>query len=726
MKMKCLCVLAATSASAFVPQRRNEAVHLPYHGLLANSRNNNDGGPINIFDMVDDYWKDKTHNVDVGSLFGGILPDAAKLPVNLVDAFLKKQKSSSSSTIEGVEDFDLDLANQIEAALAMAENVGVDGGSGHQLDYREQQQQQRQQPPLNRDPITSSANKSVNDRTVVATAAATKAWLDNMTSNSSDDTSNERQQYGYPNDRRPFFANDAEQYIGNDNGNNDNDYFGESPFHRKSAENWSAATDNDNSKDRFSAAAQTLADQSIQAGLEKKSVEETYKMYKQYFEQGIDTTFKRGVNSVEEPPYQKDEQGEAKLFISDAAFDLAKSLKLDPYEIYQHKQNNFDGSNSMIEEHDVRNYLDLRYEALFSHNNLPEPRNRKRESPGVDNRIYEDRDRSRRERTRANKSADYRPRNYSEKETQSYYDTYKQMEEAPSSMDVQHVRGPSAIDQQRPTQQRRDLQPRVSPVQPPEPRQYPEKRLPKREQDERLTNTNHQPQKPRESHLSQLVFETKTEKINRPMPSYKQRNQAQNSSPNEYVRSSNNVQRDHVQNLHQNPSRGLGINKNYPQDRSYRDTRNNNSINKISSSNDEDMTIEQYNAFFSHNNMQRPNNGATQSDSSLKGLLENRLDRKLHKQELYNQQQQQQYLDERLQRDMERVSRLTHVQDQHWELDNRHEQNMHRRVLQHQQQKLDQRLDQKFQRLSKTTQKVTRNAQRAIENAQKGWFGNQD
>jgi hypothetical protein len=148
----------------------------------------------------------------------------------------------------------------------------------------------------------------------------------------------------------------------------------------------------------------------------------------------------------------------------------------------------------------------------------------------------------------------------------------------------------------------------------------------------------------------------------------------------------------------------------------------------ISNGNDEDLTYEEYNAYFAHN-MQRPNNRvpptATQSGSNLKGLLENRLDRNLHKQELYNQQQQR-YLDERLQRDMERVSRLTHVQDQQRELESRLERNNHRRGLQHQQQELDQRLDQNIQRLSETTQKVARDAQRAIENAQKGWFGNQD
>ncbi len=740
MKMKFACIIGAVAAGAFVPQRRNGSVQLPEQGLVSYSRKNDSGGPFNIFDMVDDYWRDKKQNVDVASLFGGVLPDA-KLPSmpNLIDGFLKNQKRSSSSTIESVEDFDLDLANEIEAALAMAENDVAGGGSVHQLDSREQQQQwqRRQQPSaLNRDPMVNSANKNSVE---TATAAATKAWLDNLTSDytTGDTTPSNPIQYGYPNEevheqkQRPFFANDAEQYTGNDNDNNVNDYFGDSPFHRKSAENWS--TDND-SFDRFSAAAQTLADQSIRAGLEKKSVEETYKMYKQYFEQGVETAFDGGMESVEAPPLQKDEEDETKVFISDAAFDLAQSLRLDPYEIYQHKQNNNSDGSFVIEENDVRNYLDLRYEALFSNNNLP-----KRESPRVDNRIYEERDRARRERTRANKSADYgRPRNYSVEEGnwQSYYDTYKQMAEAPTARDVQNVRGPNAFDHKRSTQNRRDMQPRMSSVQPrPESRQYPEHLMAKREQDERLTNTNYQPQKPRESHLSKLVYETKTEKINGPPvyspnnrlkpyldPMHHEQNQAQ--TQNGYA---NNVRRG--QNLNQKPSSGLGINKNYPQDRSYRDTRSKNSIDMISSGNDEDMTYEEYNAYFAHN-MQSPNNRVPpttpmQSGSSLKGLLENRLDRDLHKQEQYNQQQQR-YLDERLQRDMERVSRLTHVQDQQRELENRLEQNMHRRELQHQQQELDHRLDQNIQCLSETTQKVARDAQRALENAQKGWFGNQD
>jgi len=773
--MKFACVIAATSVSAFVPQRKG-AVQLSQQGLAANSGNNDGGDSVNIFDMVDDYWhdiwRDKKQNVDVGNLFGGVLPDA-KLPSlpNLIDGFLKKQTRISPSTIESVEDFDLDLANEIEAALAMADNDV--GGSVHEFDSREQQQ-----PPLSRDPITSSTNK-----VEAATAAATKAWLDNMTSN---DTSYNQKQYGHSHEqvneqnRRPFFASDAEQYTGNNNDNNANDYFGDSPFHRKSDENWS--TNDDNSKDRFSAAAQTLADQSIRAGLEKKSVEETYKMYKQYFEQGVQTSFDGRMNSVEAPPSHNNEGDDTKVFISDAAFDLAESLRLDPYEIYQHKQNNFDGSNGMIEEHDVRNYLDLRYEALLSNNNLSKPRqeSRKRESQEVDNRIYEERDRARRQRTRANKSADYgrpridsRPRNDSEAEGnwQSYYDTYKQMADAPTARDVRNGRG-SANDQYRPTQQRhptRHVQPR------PEPRQFPEQILRKREHAESLTNanyqpqepskaTNYEPQKPRESHLSKLVFETKTEKLNSPpansrnsrmqqpepmpyeqmnqfqnsppsrMPSqpepmpYKKMNQAQNSHPNGYE---DNIRRGRDQSLYQKPSGGLGTNKNYPQDRSYRDTRNKNSIDMISSGNDEDMTYEEYNAYFAH--IQRPNNRApppmptpmpTQSgNSSLKGLLENRIDRNLHKQEQYDQQQQR-YLDERLQRDMERVSRLTHVEDQQRELESR----LHRRELHQQEQELDQRLDQKMQRLSETTQKVTRDAQRAIENAQKGWFagGNQD
>eukprot|EP00986_Skeletonema_menzelii_P020496 scaffold31348_cov143-Skeletonema_menzelii.AAC.1 len=255
--------------------------------------------------MVDDYWqgirRDKNQNGNISNLFGGVIPNA-KIPSvpNLIDGFLKKQKRISPSTIESVEDFDLDLANEIEAALAMAED-DIAGGSVHELDSREQQQP----PPFNHGSFASNTNK-----VETATAAATKAWLDNMTSN---DTSLKQEQYGYPHEheevreqnQRPFFANDADQFNRNDAIRNANDYIGDSPFHRKSDENWS--TNDDNSKDRFSAAAQTLADQSIRAGLEKKSVEETYQMYKQYFEQGVQTTFDGGMNNVEAPPLENNE-----------------------------------------------------------------------------------------------------------------------------------------------------------------------------------------------------------------------------------------------------------------------------------------------------------------------------------------------------------------------------------------------------------------------------------
>ena len=732
MSVKFACLIAATSVSAFVTPQRKGAVQL----WATNSGNNDDGGSVNIFDMVDDYWqgirRDKNQNGNISNLFGGVIPNA-KIPSvpNLIDGFLKKQKRISPSTIESVEDFDLDLANEIEAALAMAED-DIAGGSVHELDSREQQQQP---PPFNRGSFASNTNK-----VEAATAAATKAWLDNMTSN---DTSLKQEQYGYPHEheevreqnQRPFFANDADQFNRNDAIRNANDYIGDSPFHRKSDENWS--TNDDNSKDRFSVAAQTLADQSTRAGLEKRSVEETYQMYKQYFEQGVQTTFDGGMNNVEAPPLENNEgEGDdTKVFISDAAFDLAESLRLDPYEIYQHKQNNFDGSNGMIEEHDVRNYLDLRYEALLSNNNLSKPRkeSRQRESEKVDNSsIYEERDIARRQRTRANKSVDYgRPRNGplsgndSEAEDnnwQSYYETYEQMAKAPTNVGYS-----SANDHQRHTQHRRQM----SHIQ------------------RRPEQQSYRPQQPRESHLSKLVFETKTEKLNgppvnsrqrrlqsqesmpsydqmnqirtsgsrhsrmqskvAPMPSYEQimMNQVQNSPPNGYVNMN--------QNNYQKPSRGLGTNKNYPEDRSYRDTRNKNSIDMNRSVNEDDMSYEEYNAYFAHN--RGPSPIPTQSGSSLKGLLENRMEQNLHKQEPYDQQQRR-YLDERLQRDMERVLRLTQVEDQQRDLENR----LRHRELQHHQQELDHRLEQKMQRLSETTQKVTRDAQAFIENAQKGWF----
>lgn len=696
---------ATSSSAAFVPPKRNG------HGCpcRAAKNNNNEGGQNDIFDMVNNFWEAKKKDVGFPNV---------KLPSmpNPLDGFLKKGREAAT-TIDGVEDFDLDLANEIEAALAMANN-----------DIVEKQQPQQ---PRNDAANNMNTNRSIES----ATAAATKAWLDSMSSSentSFDDmssSSSHRRQSEYSNEttnehdeqnnRNLFFAtNGADQYTKNKN--YDDKYFRGSSWSAESDNNvdndrgkWSVESNNDSYNDNFSTAAQSLADESIRAGQEKKSVEETYKMYKQYFEQGIDTSFNARRNDVEVPLQNDDseytyvtdkEEGDVifnedddgtKVYISDAAFELSRSLNLDPYEIYQHIQNNSDG-NVMVEEQDVRNYLDWRYNALLSKTNLPKPKRqqpKRSQSQRVDQRTY-----------RGNNGYSL-PINDLEMESgdnwQSYYDTYRRMAEPTAPR-----RGHRAS-----SRQRRDESRQVSSVQPrPEDRRsFPETNFPQ-------YLTTHLPQRPRESQLSKLIFETKTEKLsNSHMRSttdavpFEQVNQA-NFYPRERHEDS---RREHE--FHQKTSRGLGINKNYPQDRSYRDTKNKNSIDMVSRGNDDNMTYEQYNAYFAPNFAQtkRPTPVMPiSSGNSLKELLENRLDRNLHKQELYNHQQ---YLEERLQRDMQRVSRLTNVQDQQRALESRLEYNSRQREMQ----ELDQRLEQNIRRLSK-------NAQRAIEGVQREWFSNRN
>ncbi len=701
---------AVSSSAAFVPPKRTG------HGCpcRAAKNNNNEGGQNDIFDMVNNFWEAKKK--DVG------FPNA-KLPSmpNPLDRFLKKgREAAATSTIEGVEDFDLDLANEIEAALAMANN--------------EVEKQQLQQPARNDAASNMNSNRSIES----ATAAATKAWLDGMTSENtfddmssssssssngsqseySNETTNEHEQ----NNRNQFFANNgADQYTKNENGDEKGNSF-DGVYNNVDNDRgkWSVESNNDSYNDNFSTA------ESIRAGQEKKSVEETYKMYKQYFEQGVDTSF-NARNDVEVPLQNDDseytnyvtdeeeedvifneDEDETKVYISDAAFELSRSLNLDPYEIYQHIQNNSDG-NVMVEEQDVRNYLDWRYNALLSKTNLPKPMKQQPKRPQskrADQRAY-----------RGNNGYSL-PINDLDMESgdnwQSYYDTYRRMAETPTAPS----RGHRPSSRQSPNRQRRDESRQISSVQPrQEPRSFPETNFPQ-------YLTSHLPQRPRESQLSKLIFETKTEKLsNSHMRSattdavpFEQVNQA-NFYPRERHEDS---RREHE--FHQKTSRGLGINKNYPQDRSYRDTKNKNSIDMISRGNDDSMTYEQYNAYFAPNFAQtkRPVPVMpTSSGNSLKGLLENRLGRNLHKQELYNHQQ---YLDERLQRDMQRVSRLTNVQDQQRALESRLEYNTRQREMQ----ELDQRLEQNIRSLSKTTQRVSRDAQRAIEGVQREWFSNRN
>ena len=703
---------AVSSSATFVPPKRTG------HGFpcRAAKNNNNEGGQNDIFDMVNNFWEAKKKDVGFPNV---------KLPSmpNPLDGFLKKGREAAT-TIEGVEDFDVDLAKEIEAALAMANN--------------EVEKQQPQQPLRNDAANNMNSNRSVES----ATAAATKAWLDGMTSDNTsfDDmssSSNGRQsEYSNEttkceqNNRNLFFAtNVADQYTKTES--NDDNYFRGSSWSAESDNNvdnervkWSVESNNDSYNDNFSTATQSFADESIRAGQEKKSVEETYKMYKQYFEQGVDTSFNARRNDVEVPlqnddseyTYVPDEEEEdvivnedydgTKVYISDAAFELSRSLNLDPYEIYQHIQNSSDG-NVMVEEQDVRNYLDWRYNALLLKTSLPKPKKQQPKRPQrVDQRVDQ--------RTYRGNNGYSLPINDLEMESgdnwQSYYDTYRRMAEptAPS-------RGHRASSRQSPNRQRRDESRQVSSVQPrSEPRSFPETNFPQ-------YLTSHLPQRPRESQLSKLIFETKTEKFS----NSHMRSATTDAVPFEQVNQANfyprkrheDSRREHE--FHQKTSRGLGVNKNYPQDRSYRDTKNKNSIDMISRGNDDNMTYEQYNAYFAPQTKRHTPVMPTSSGNSLKGLLENRLDRNLHKQELYNHQQ---YLDERLQRDMQRVSRLTNVQDQQRALESRLEYNTRQREMQ----ELDQRLEQNIRRLSKTTQRVSRDAQRAIEGVQREWFSNRN
>lgn len=700
-----------SSSAAFVPPKRNG------HGCpcRAAKNNNNEGGQNDIFDMVNNFWEAKKK--DVG------FPNNVKLPSmpNPLGGILKKGREAVATTIEGVEDFDIDLANEIEEALAMANN--------------EVEKQQLQQPARN-----DAANNMYNSNRSVerATAAATKAWLDGMTSkNTSFDDMSSSSSNGSQSEY--FFANNADQYTNTEN--SDDKYFRGSSWSAESDNNddndrgkWSVESNNDSYNDNFSTATQSFADETIRAGQQKKSVEETYKMYKQYFEQGVDTSFNNARRIDVEVPLQNDdseytyvtdeeeeedvifnrEDDGRKVYISDAAFELSRSLNMDPYEIYHHIQNSSDG-NVMVEEQDVRNYLDWRYNALLSKTSLPEPTKKqqpkRQQSQRVDQRVDQ--------RTYRGNNGYSLPVNDLEMESgdnwESYYDSYRQMAEPPTVPS----RGHRASSRQSPNRQRRDESRQSSSVQPrPEPRSFPETNFPQ-------YLTSHLPQRPRESQLSKLIFETKTEKFsNSHMRSadtdavpFEQVNQA-NFYPRERHEDS---RREHE--FHRKTSRGLGINKNYPQDRSYRDTKNKNSIDMISRGTDDNMTYEQYNAYFAPNFAQTkrptPVMPTSSSGNSLKGLLENRLDRNLHKQELYNHQQ---YLDERLQRDMQRVSRLINVQDQQRALESRLEYNTRQREMQ----ELDQRLEQNIRRLSKTTQKVSRDAQRAIEGVQREWFSDRN
>ncbi len=243
-----------------------------------------------------------TNNL-LDNVMGVLLPDELPSIPNLIHEFLKDETG-----IESVEDFDIDLANEIEVALAMAAETDGDaaGGLVHDVDSREQPQPP-QSPPLNSDNIASSTNK-----VETATASASNAWIDSNMISSNHTLLNQEQYSGYPQKEKvreqsqiPFFANIPEQdhaqskgISRSDDNNNTSDYIADSPtFHNDSnEENWSITTtinNNDENSNRihFVAAAQLLADHSIRAGLERKSVEESYKLYQQYFE-------KEGVSSA--------------------------------------------------------------------------------------------------------------------------------------------------------------------------------------------------------------------------------------------------------------------------------------------------------------------------------------------------------------------------------------------------------------------------------------------
>jgi len=123
----------------------------------------------------------------------------------------------------------------------------------------------------------------------------------------------------------------------------------------------------------------------------KETSDEAYSRYKQYFQGGID--------DGSDDEYASQRQANAsnnnsrKIVITDSALELARSLKLDIYEIFQHKQRDLDvditdgGENqATVNENDVRDYLDRRYERLFSKlatekKERRQQQSRRRESP---------------------------------------------------------------------------------------------------------------------------------------------------------------------------------------------------------------------------------------------------------------------------------------------------------------------------------------------------------
>mmetsp|Transcript_1967 Transcript_1967/g.4246 ORF Transcript_1967/g.4246 Transcript_1967/m.4246 type:complete len:953 (+) Transcript_1967:242-3100(+) len=99
--------------------------------------------------------------------------------------------------------------------------------------------------------------------------------------------------------------------------------------------------------------------QEMNASKREKNAQETYNRYKEYFD--------GDVGGVDDSPVHN-YNFSRKIFITEQALELARSLKLDIYEIFQYKNDELglDDEGAMVNENDVRDYLDQRYEQLLS------------------------------------------------------------------------------------------------------------------------------------------------------------------------------------------------------------------------------------------------------------------------------------------------------------------------------------------------------------------------
>jgi len=129
----------------------------------------------------------------------------------------------------------------------------------------------------------------------------------------------------------------------------------------------------------------------VMGRITKETSGEAYSRHKKYFQGGIND----GSDDEYTPQRQAstNNQNSKKVVITDSALELARSLKLDIYEIFRHKQRDLDvditdggGNQATVNESDVRDYLDRRYDHLFSKlatekKERRQQQSRRRESP---------------------------------------------------------------------------------------------------------------------------------------------------------------------------------------------------------------------------------------------------------------------------------------------------------------------------------------------------------